>query len=124
MRLPDNRSRVITLTDGPPIRIREADWPTGVQGTVIEGNRRADIRTRTRASASGTELLVYGTAEENDDTLRAGFLEPQAVTATPTLLIRKVAIELMRRAPSSLALHKLIMRAADEAVAKLPLREI
>lgn len=120
MALPDLRSRVITLTDAPPIRIREAEWPTGVQGTVIDGNRRADIRTRTRDA----ELLVYGTAEENGETLRAGFLEFKADHYDPAVLIRKVAAELILRAPTSLALHKLIMRAADEAVAKLPLREI
>ena len=115
------RSRVVTLTDQSPVRIIEADWPTTIQGTVIEGQLRADIRIREHADG---RILVYGTADDQGDTVRAGFLLTDENDDDPTWVIRQVAEELIKRSPTNPKLHKAIMRAADEAVAKLPLEDI
>jgi len=129
-----SKTRTITLTNHPPVRIREADWPVIAHGYFrdhdgreheCQANRwwRADVRVRRHADG---RAIVYGTYEyfsvcagERDLTAKAGVLVPK--DADLVRAIRDVGLELAaatRRAGHDYSAH--IAVAVQECIADLP----
>lgn len=108
--------RTITLTNHPPVRIREDAWPEIAVAAhsdfdnqyEFQANRRWNSAIRVRQHADG-RVIVYGTAtydtqfqNERNYTLRAGYLLAKGENIPPT--INLVADDLASDAvPASLA---------------------
>ena len=74
--------RTITLTDRPPVRIEDTEWPVIAQSKWFEGpydfqaNRSGWLKIRQHADG---RVIVYGgydTNWQNENSKRAGFLIP------------------------------------------------
>ncbi len=67
MEANETKSRIVTLTDQPPVKIREADWPTIAAADWIDhdnryefqANRKWKLWIKVRRHADG-RTLVYG----------------------------------------------------------------
>jgi len=60
--------RIITLTDEPPVRIKEDDWATVAQGDIGDVG---SLRVRQHVT-DDRKIIVYGTLDLEDGTAKAG----------------------------------------------------
>lgn len=126
------KRRTITLTNRPPVRIREDEWPVIASADTEwyggdykhQANRTTDVTLRVRRHADG-RALVYGTYEyatiwqgERNRSYRAGvLLDPGADLAD--------AIRIVGNTLESLAdSDRLIADAVRECIADLPAEEL
>lgn len=126
------KTRTITMTDRPPVRIREDEWPTIAVGSDAwhDGEIRAQAnRTRTawirvRQHADG-RAVVYGYYDysshfqgERDETVRAGYLIAPGKDLAAT--IRRVEATLVGDGAD----EAMTARVAAECIADLPAEDL
>lgn len=132
------KTRTITLTDAPPVKIREDEWPVIAHGQYTDhdgeveyqANRkwRADIRVRRHADC---RMIVYGVYDYDTEfqreraiTTRAGeLLEPGA---DPVAAIRAVGATLAESTEEAgyAGFRSHISAAVRDCIADLPAVEL
>lgn len=127
--------RTITLTDRPPVRIAEDQWPVIAHGHFkhwdnkyeFQANRTWTVHVRVRRHQDG-RAIVYGTYEydtrfqgEWGETHRVGALLDSGAHLPSA--IRAIAEQLIDRVSES-DMHRHIREAADECIADLPAEEL
>ena len=132
MDINETKYRTITLTNRPPVRIKEDDWPVMAQGQdkQFEGqfesqsNRTTKIAIRVRQHADG-RAVVYGVYEydtrwqgERCDVQKAGVLV--AAGADIVAAIRSVSHTLQQQT----GVDRLIQDVERECIADLPPEDI
>lgn len=127
--------RTITLTNRPPVRIREDQWPLIAHGSSCyfagefeaQADRKwqADIRVRQHSDG---RVIVYGTYDyttqwqgEKGESHRVGSLLGPS-TDLP-IAINDAAAELMERVSDD-DMPRHIREAADDCIADLPAEEL
>lgn len=125
--------RTITLTDRPPVRIVDADWPTIGKGSVdwydnehrFRANRTRDIFVKVRQHADG-RVIVYAGYEtssswvnETDSKHRTGELLEAGGNIVEAL--HRVARELASRANAH---QDEIRDCMNQCIASMPAEEI
>lgn len=129
------KQRTITLTDRPPVRIREDQWPVIATGSYsdwdnqyeFQANRKWNIDIKVRQHQDG-RVIVYSVydydtrfATEKSEAHRVGALLapdddlPAAIKRTAEQMIVRVTDDNM---------HRHIRAVADECIADLPAQEI
>ena len=131
MTTTEPKHRTITLTDRPPVRIREDQWPRIASGDYkdwdnqyeSQANRTWKINIRVRQHADG-RAIVYGTYEhdtqfqnENGETHRVGLLIEPGDDLSHTI---KQAVEQLTERVSDEERHRHIRDAGNECIADLP----
>jgi len=132
------KMRTITLTDAPPVRIREDDWPVIAHGAYrdhdneyeFQANRRWKADVRVRQHADG-RMIVYGVYDydtvfqgERGITIRAGVVLDAG--ADPVSAIRTVG-ETLDEALAEAgfdALTPQVSEATRDCIADLPAVEL
>lgn len=125
------KTRTITLTGRPPVRIDEAAWPVIAHGSwsdhdgkvESQANRTWQLDIRVRQHADGRAIVYgvyqYGThwQHESDESHRVGQLlsqggdRPAAINAVGAQLIERIDDE---------AVHRRVRDVADECIGDLP----
>lgn len=132
--MPEDKKRTITLTDRPPVRITDAEWPTLASGTFewhdnqyrFQANRTRDIFVKVRQHADGRVLVYagYDTSSawqgETGDRHRTGELLEAGGDIIAAL--HRVADELATRALGAHANE--IRDCMNECIADLPAQDI
>lgn len=133
--MSETKKRTITLTDHPPIRITEDDWPVIAHGQYrdwdnqyeFQANRTWSCHVRVRQHQDG-RMIVYGiydydTALQN----KRGFCGKAGIVlesdADPVAAIREVGETLkhkMSEAGLDTVNHHNVSEAVDECIADLP----
>jgi hypothetical protein len=126
----ETKTRIITMTDAPPVRIREDQWPVIAHGAYsahdneheFQANRRWSTAIRVREHQDGRRI-VYGVYDyssqyrgDRDVTLRAGVrldADGDVVAA-----IREVAATLAEALVDGAAEH--VAEACRDCIADLP----
>jgi hypothetical protein len=104
------RTRTVTLTDRPPVRILEVDWPIIARAATAPDGATRGVYARRHADG---RVLVYAAAEPLDATrapLRAGYLLDPPVTGSQI-------VGALRRAGAEVALPPPVIATA---IASLP----
>lgn len=129
------KTRTITLTGRPPVRIKEDEWPVIAAGSWSahdgqipqQADREWDITIRVRAHADG-RAIVYGVyrydtlwQSEHCETHRVGVLLDAG--ADVAAAIDDIADQLIERI-SDVDMHRHVREAADECIGDLPPQEI
>ena len=130
------RTRIISLTGRPPVRIREDDWPIIAEGkwdrydgkTYSQANRTWSIGIRVRQNQHDGRAIVYGVydydssfAGEPSELRRAGVLvEPGGHIA---IAIERVCQQLIDRISDREMFHH-ARCVADECTSKLPAQNL
>lgn len=126
------KSRTITLTGKPPVKIREDDWPVIAHGNYedydnehrFQANRTTDLDIRVRQHADG-RAIVYGVYDystnfqsERGSVQRAGYV----VDAGGDLVeaIQRVGSDLVDRDVDAAIVRDVV----NECIAELPAQEL
>lgn len=127
------KTRTITLTNQPPVRIREEEWPAIAGGSFnwfdnqyeFQANRKCDIFVRVRQHADGRTLVYagydYSSAYQNERNAkyRTGELLASGEAMIPAL--HRVMDELAERAGER---EKEIRDCLNECIADLPAQDL
>lgn len=129
------KQRTITLTDRPPVRVREDQWPVIAHGSYknwdnqydFQANRTWKIDIRVRRHEDG-RAIVYGLYDydthfqnEKCEAHKVGALLAPDGDLPSTI---KEAAEQMIKRVSDDDMHWHIRAAADECIADLPAQEL
>ena len=130
------KTRTITLTGKPPVKIREDQWPVVAQGGYedcdnqfdFQSSRITDLDIRVRRHDDGRSV-VYGVYDyttrwqgERSETKRAGYvIDPDGdIVAT----IKRVGDDLVQQAVRRDIVRDIVRDAVNECIADLPAQEI
>lgn len=129
------KQRTITLTDRPPVRIREDQWPQIAHGywadhdgqVYAQANRTYRLDIRVRQHADG-RAIVYGAYDydthfqgEACEAHRVGLLLDPFVDIPQA--IKDVAFQLIERISDD-AIHHHVRDAANECIGDLPAQDL
>jgi len=75
------RTRTITLSNRPPVKIKEAEWPmiakaewTDNPAIPVQANRTASVRVRQHADGRAIVYGTYSTQWQGESDLKSGLL--------------------------------------------------
>lgn len=129
------KTRTITLTDRPPVRIKENEWPVLAHGHwsdhdnqyEFQANRKWRVNIRVRQHVDG-RAIVYGTYDydthfhgERGEAHKVGALLDAGADLPAS--IKVVADQLSERVSAD-DMHSHIRDAANEAISELPPEEL
>lgn len=79
--MTESKTRTITLSNRPPVKIREAEWPIVAKANwndnpaiPVQANRKASVRVRQHADGRTIVYGVYESQWQGESDLRSGLL--------------------------------------------------
>lgn len=131
----ESRQRTITLTDRPPVRIREDQWPEIAHGRWADhdgqiydqANRTYRLDIRVRQHTDG-RAIVYGVYDydtlfqhESSEVHRVGLLLDPGADIPQA--IKEIAYQLIQLISDD-EIHRHVRDAADECIGDLPVQDL